>query len=87
MIEWLTDRVDSRRGASTSESFALVIDQAMLVDTGLNDSAVRKVCEHLATKGERLSTIMTTHSSRRPLRWQRVRCSEDRCAGVCAILG
>lgn len=62
VIEWLTERVGFAPGGVNIGVVRAGDDRAILIDTGLNDSAVRKVLRVLSDEGRGVSDILTTHS-------------------------
>ena len=61
MLVSLTDRVSYAPGGVNIGVILAGDDQAILVDTGLNDTSVRKVLRELDSIGRRVTEIITTH--------------------------
>ena len=61
MIEWLSERVGYAPGGVNIGVVRSSDASAILIDTGLNDSAVRKVLRALADEGRTVTAIITTH--------------------------
>jgi glyoxylase-like metal-dependent hydrolase (beta-lactamase superfamily II) len=60
-IVWLTDRVGFAPGGVNIGVVRGEPGQAVLIDSGLNDSAVRKVLRDLRAEGREVTAIVTTH--------------------------
>lgn len=60
-LEWLTERVACAPGGVNIGVIAGEGDAAILVDTGLNDTAARKVLRDVAAAGRQVRAIVTTH--------------------------
>ncbi|HEX5164260.1 MAG TPA: MBL fold metallo-hydrolase, partial [Thermomicrobiales bacterium] len=61
MLTRLTERVSFAPGGVNIGVIMADDDRAILIDTGLNDSSVRKVLRELDEQGRRVSDIITTH--------------------------
>lgn len=61
MIEWVTRRAGYAPGGVNIGVVRIGDDRALLIDSGLNDSAVRKVLRALAQEGRTVSAVVTTH--------------------------
>ncbi|RIK42153.1 MAG: MBL fold metallo-hydrolase, partial [Chloroflexi bacterium] len=61
LIEWLTERVGYAPGGVNIGVVRTGDDGAILIDSGLNDSAVRKVLRALEQEGRQVRAIVTTH--------------------------
>jgi glyoxylase-like metal-dependent hydrolase (beta-lactamase superfamily II) len=61
MLEQLSERVCYAPGGVNIGVIFTPNDGAIMVDTGLNDSAARKVVRDLERRGRRVLAIMTTH--------------------------
>lgn len=61
-IEWLTTTVGYVPGGVNIGIVRVGEDAAILIDTGLNDSAVRKALRALASEDRTVAAIVTTHA-------------------------
>ena len=61
VIEWITDTVGCAPGGVNIGVVRVDEDGAILIDTGLNDSAVRKVLRSLQNEQRQVRAIITTH--------------------------
>jgi glyoxylase-like metal-dependent hydrolase (beta-lactamase superfamily II) len=60
-LERLTEQVSYAPGGVNIGVIYGAADQALLIDTGLNDTAARKVLRDLQAAGRRVTAIITTH--------------------------
>ncbi|MEX1158923.1 MAG: MBL fold metallo-hydrolase [Thermomicrobiales bacterium] len=61
MLVALTERVSFAPGGVNIGVILADDDRAILIDTGLNDTSVRKVLRELTERGRRVTSIVTTH--------------------------